>query len=260
MNDDEKYLFDLAGYLVLRDVLTTDEVARMNEAIDRHRDQLVPHERQFEGESQTLTSEVRQHWLEGMLAWQRPWCEPFRDLLVHPRIQPYLTEILGDGYRLDHGPSLVAMDKGCAGHYMHGGGVERQDFSQTYMCKFGKIYCGLTVVEFMLADEGPGDGGLAVIPGSHKTNFPMPQSLHLYEQYAEYVVEIHCRPGDAVIFSEATTHGTLKWQGDHQRRTMIYKYSPRFQAHAPGYHQATFPDYVDDMTPEQRQLLHPPHG
>ena len=112
MNDDEKYLFALAGYLVLRDVLTTDEVARMNEAIDRHRDQLVPHERQFEGESHTLTSEVRQHWLEGMLAWQRPWCEPFRDLLVHPRIQPYLTEILGGDYRLDHGPSLVAMDKG----------------------------------------------------------------------------------------------------------------------------------------------------
>jgi len=260
MNDDEKYLFDLSGYLVLRNVLNPDEVTQMNAAIDHHQNQLKPHERHFEGDSKTLTSEIRQHWLEGMLAWERPWCEPFRKALVHQRIRPYLLEILGGGYRLDHGPSLITMEKGCAGHYMHGGGVERQDFSQTYMCKFGKIYCGLTVVEFMLADEGPGNGGLALIPGSHKTNFAMPQGLHLYEKYQEYVKEIDCRAGDAVIFSEATTHGTLKWQGDHQRRTLIYKYSPRFQANDPGYHQATFPAYVEDMTPEQRQLLDPPKG
>ena len=39
MNNDEKYLFDLNGYLVIEDVLTPDEVARANEAIDRHQDQ-----------------------------------------------------------------------------------------------------------------------------------------------------------------------------------------------------------------------------
>ena len=64
------------------------------------------------------------------------------------------------------------MDKGDGGHYLHGGGVERQDFSQTYTFKYGQMFCGLTVVEFQLADEGPGDGGLAVIPGSHKANYP----------------------------------------------------------------------------------------
>jgi len=260
MNDDEKYFFDLSGYLVLRAVLTADEVACMNAAIDHHAEQLTPHERRFEGDSQALTSEIRQHWLEGMLAWERPYCEPFRELLVHSRIRPYLEEVLGSDYRLDHGPSLVTMETDCAGHYMHGGGVERPDFSQTYMYKQGKIYCGLTVVEFMLADEGPGDGGLALVAGSHKTNFPMPQSLHLYEEYQEYVKEIDCRAGDVVIFSEATTHGTLKWRGEHQRRTLIYKYSPHFQAHAPGYHETSFPTYVDDMTPQQRRLLRQPSG
>lgn len=261
MNEDEKYIFDLTGYLILRQLLTPDEVARCNAAIDHHSDQLVPHERQFEGDSQALKSDVRQHWLEGMLAWERPYCEPFRDLLVHPRIRPYLDEILGGGYRLDHEPSLVAMDKDCAGHYMHGGGVERQDFSQTYMFKQGKIYCGMTVVEVMLADEGPGDGGLAIVPGGHKTNFPLPIGLQHYEAYQEYVKEIHCKAGDAVIFSEATTHGTLKWQGDHQRRTLVYRYSPRFQALDRGFHEVTtYPAYVEDMTPEQRQVLHPAGG
>ena len=99
------------------------------------------------------------------------------------------------------------------------------------------MFCGLTAVEFQLADEGPGDGGLAVIPGSHKANFPLPEKLSLYEEHREYVKEVHSQAGDAIIFTEALTHGTLVWQGEHQRRSLIYKYSPSFQAHAPGYHQ-----------------------
>jgi hypothetical protein len=111
--------------------------------------------------------------------------------------------LLGGGYRLDHDPLLIAMDKGDGGHYLHGGAVERQDFSQTYAFKFGKMFCGLTVVEFQLADEGPGDGGLAAIPGSHKANFPLPEKLSFYEVQREYVKEVHTQAGDAIIFTEA---------------------------------------------------------
>jgi hypothetical protein len=40
----------------------------------------------------------------GQLSWPQPHCEPFRELLCHPRLQPVLNTILGPGYRLDHGP------------------------------------------------------------------------------------------------------------------------------------------------------------
>lgn len=40
MNEHEKYLFDLNGYLVVENVLTPDEVALCNEAIDRHADDI----------------------------------------------------------------------------------------------------------------------------------------------------------------------------------------------------------------------------
>ena len=36
MTDNEKFLFDLWGYVVVEDVLTSDEVALANEAVDRH--------------------------------------------------------------------------------------------------------------------------------------------------------------------------------------------------------------------------------
>ena len=252
MNDDEKYIFDLNGYLLLRDVMSSDLVARCNVAIDHHADQLAPPERQFEGDSKALASDVRQHWMNGMLTWDPPWCEPFRELLVQPRIKPYLSEILGGGYRINEGPDLVTMEKGCAGHYLHGGGIERPDFSQTYMWKHGQIYCGMTVVEFILADEGPGDGGLAIVLGGHKSNYPLPLDLQHYERYQELVKEIHLEAGDAVIFVEACTHGTLKWNGDHQRRALIYRYTPRFMNFG-----TKGPELRDDMTEEQQAVIQP---
>ena len=90
MTDDEKYLFDLTGYLVLEQVLTPEEVARCNEAIDRHADRLVEDERSLAGESEALEGTSHRKDLTGMLGWERPGCEPFRDLLVHPTVTPYM--------------------------------------------------------------------------------------------------------------------------------------------------------------------------
>jgi len=111
----------------------------------------------------------------------------------------------------------------------------------------------------MLADEGPGDGGLAVIPGSHKANFHCPQSMRRGEQYERYVVDVNAKAGDAVIFTEALTHGTLPWKAKHQRRALLYKFSPGYQAFSGGAHEKLFPDYILDMTEEQRAVMEPPH-
>ena len=97
MNADDKYLFDLTGYLVLRDVLTAEEVAQLNAGIDRHRDLMSEIDRSLSGDAQALQGTSRRKDLGGMLAWEQPWCEPFRKLLVHPKVKPYLEEILGQG-------------------------------------------------------------------------------------------------------------------------------------------------------------------
>ena len=36
MNEEQKYLFDLMGYIIVENALTTDEVAQCNAAIDHH--------------------------------------------------------------------------------------------------------------------------------------------------------------------------------------------------------------------------------
>ncbi len=259
MTDDEKYLFDLTGYLVLRDVLTPEEVERCNAAIDKHVDRLQEMEQSMAVGSKALEGTSHRRDLGGMLAWERPWCEPFRALLVHPRVVPYLEVILGKGFRLDHGPGLIAMDTGCEGGTLHGGSVERPDLSEAYFFKNGRIYCGLTVVEYLLADEGPGDGGVAVVPGSHKANLACPREMNRGEKYREHVGEVNGRAGDVVIFTQTSTQGTLPREAGPQRRARLYKFSPGFQAYGTGAHTVTYPDYIMDMTDAERAVMEQAH-
>ena len=124
----EKYVFDLNGFLVIRNAFDADMVRRANEAIDVHQDQV--HERVgklrtsglYGRESTALTGDgvTGRKDVGGMLGWQAPHRAPFRELLCHPTVARVLTSLLGVGYRLDHSPLLIAMDKGAEGHTLHG--------------------------------------------------------------------------------------------------------------------------------------------
>ena len=83
MTGEEKFQVDLEGYLVIKNVLTDDEVAEMNEIIDSGNRQGPP----------------------------SLWGEPFKRLIDHPTILPYLIDLLGPHVRLDHDYSLF-MQKG----------------------------------------------------------------------------------------------------------------------------------------------------
>jgi hypothetical protein len=106
-----KYLFDLNGYLVLRGVFSNDEVEAANTAIDVHIETEL-HERT--GELRTSGLYGRQSAplkgdgttgrfdMGGMLGWAKPHCEPFRNVLVHPKIVPVLTDLLGAPHTIHH--------------------------------------------------------------------------------------------------------------------------------------------------------------
>ena len=100
---------------------------------------------------------------------------------------------------------------------------------------------------------------MAVVPGGHKANYPIPEALRDCEAFQDEVVEVNVRAGDVVIFAEATIHGTLVWRADHQRRTLLYSYCPRYQTLVPTIDEVSYPPYVRDMTPEQQAVLRPPH-
>ena len=78
--------------------------------------------------------------LGGCLQWPQPHCQPFRSLIAHSNLVPYMDELLGPGWRLDGGGIGVMLAKaGRGGHGLHGAGdllarVWQPDFARSCLC------------------------------------------------------------------------------------------------------------------------------
>jgi ectoine hydroxylase-related dioxygenase (phytanoyl-CoA dioxygenase family) len=259
MDDTEKFLFDLQGFLHVPEFLAAEEVKSLNDAFDANADKVKEDGNSNTAESKTLAGDRKRDLFDGMLAWRQPWCQPFRDLLTHPKSIPYLDELLGRGWRMDHSPFMLQADAGAEGLVLHGSTSRTFFGGSHYVYRNGEMRCGMIVLQFQLTHIKEGDGGLCCVPGSHKANFPCPGEIASLEKYEHLAYNIPCEAGDMVIFNEATIHGTLPWTAGHPRRSLLYRYSPWYLHYAGGYHQSNFPDWVAELTDAQRAVLEPPY-
>lgn len=263
MKEEEKYFFDLMGYLVVEGVLSPDEVAEGNAAIDHYsaKIRVRPQEESLSHGSKALEGKSGRLELSGMLHWEKTWCQPFRQMLVHPRIISYLNEMMGKGFRLDHGPLLIGMQGGTEGHYLHGAG-EPYSPVVAYHHQNGRMFCGGVTVAWQLRDVAPGDGGFAIVPGSHKANYPCPPGVRSVENDLGLVKQVAMKAGDVLFFAECATHGTLPWKGKGERRSVLYKYAARHIARAAGPDAAPenrWGEWTKELTEEQRAVLYGPY-
>lgn len=247
MNEQERYLFDLMGYLVVEDVLGPAELAELNALINR-RDPWGQYAREHQG---STVGEGNLH--VGPL---HEWEEPFRRLISHSKIVPYLTEMIGPKFRFDHGYAIF-MKKGGSQHRLHGGNTP-YDPGQYYHWRNERMYNGLIVVSFALGDVRPGDGGFAAIPGSHKSNLPCPAEFKTFETTGPWLQQVPQKAGSAIMFTEALTHGTWPWTVDTERRSLLYKYSPGHMSWAQKYPSADDAPGAD-WSAEARRILEPPY-
>ena len=99
MTEQEKFLFDLWGYVVIKNVLNEDEVASANVATDHH--QITNRPTGLAQNSSALKAENgRGEFQRNPLTFEHPYCQPFRHMLVHPKVISILNEILGVGFEV----------------------------------------------------------------------------------------------------------------------------------------------------------------
>jgi hypothetical protein len=198
--------------------------------------------------------------VQKMLEWEEPDAAPFRELLSVPDVDHLLRHVLGERYRLMSQPSGLLMDKGSDGHSLHGGAVERQVAGgqrEGFSFVGDTIRAGMVVVEFVLADEGPGHGGLVLAPGSHKANLATPRERWPQDgRLPPYLTEVQAQAGDAIVFCEALRHGSLKWRADHQRRVVIMRCVPEHYATDVSLLESG-DEWVGRLSAEQRAVLRP---
>ena len=170
MNDTEKFLFDLQGFIVVRDFLSQREVKTLNDAFDANWDQR--REDPIGDPSGNMAGRDKRGLFTDMLTWEQPHCRPFRDLLAHPKLLPLSRHPararLEARPRAVHAHRSARASRGCASTAPPTSSTMARASTRTLTARCA---VGLLVVQYALHDQNPGDGGLCVIAGSHKANF-----------------------------------------------------------------------------------------
>ncbi len=232
----ERYLFDLNGYLILKNALTPEQVAACNATYDEIA--------KFEGErgwhgNVMISNSGKQEGLGMQQLYEAG--DVWEELIDHPSWFEKIKHFIGtddpENFDGHHGPAFI--DE-CFGTIRGPGGAQRLHsggHAGTIRTQFrfhaGKFHCGQVNVLVALTDIGPGDGATMVIPGSHKSNIAHPQTVALDKRGealsvdgVEGAIECHMKAGDALMFVDAIAHGSARRTNPGQRRIAVYRYGP----------------------------------
>jgi hypothetical protein len=252
MNENERYFFDLNGYLTVPSAISAEQIRTLNGMIDEHIATSPDPQLQSIGFGDVLS------WRGEMLNLiDNPPVLPYLDALFGP--MPWSNADRGPFFRLDHAYITVIRPgaKDAGAFVLHGGGTP-YDPGQFYHFKDSRMFNGLVVVAYNITDVNPGDGGLGVVPGSHKANLRLPKDWQDLRKGSPVAKAVTGAAGTAVFFTEALSHGTLPWNGKHERRTVFLKYHAYCSAFSDNYLDEVSAEW-DELTERQRRILEAPN-
>jgi hypothetical protein len=228
MTEEERFRFDLSGFLVRPAILSPDEVAAIVNQIDRIKhdpESLAPEHRDVPG-------------------------GPASVLIDHPQVIDVVQELIGSDIRLEN-CSCVWRKKGEEHGGLHSGGPQQADPIFGYRVKNGRIHAGMVRVIFELTDIAFEDQSTHFLIGSHKADFAIhPDHLSLEEgKRSPFLTSYACPAGSAVFFTENLCHAGPVWQKDTPRVTVLNAYSHL----ATHWHRLKTPPAVIHGLPREKQ-------
>ncbi len=238
VTDDQKFEFDVRGYLHLRGALSSEEVSQYQEWVSETQHTDV-HALNADA-PQNLQHQINRPVSRMIDADPRFGC-----LLDHPAVEPLLVEFLGADYRhIDN--DLYFTHPGFKGGGWHRG-VKAHP---TGHVAEGKFICPMVKVFYCLTDVGPNEGEFVVVPGSHKAQFEIPTDRvdlpgqHVFDDVSA---------GDLIIFNEALLHNGRPNPSNKTRQTLIVNLGRQDAGVWPGYTPAN--DTLQALTVRQREIL-----
>ncbi|HLK60353.1 MAG TPA: phytanoyl-CoA dioxygenase family protein [Chthonomonadaceae bacterium] len=228
MTEEERFLFDVAGYLVIPDALTPAEVETCLAAAKRIHAPYPPDE-----------------WRQiGAAYEQEPAFEP---LIDHPSVFPKVRALMGDYFILQSSWCTLS-PPGFPGGGWH------QDGSGPY--EFRRLALPTPLVQlrigFFLTDQSEPDmGNMVMIPGSHNCALRPPKSL---EGDNMPLREIICgKSGTALMFHQGVFHCGTRNCRDYPRFIQHVVFAPPWLI--PSDRMQNDPAFMERTTPLRRALL-----
>ncbi len=223
LTEEEKWYFDLQGYLILRQVIPSGTVDQLCGVID-HWFSMNPADvpKPVNVNKREYTSHIGNPQYGHVL---------FQELAQNEKIMRVVMGLMWNRPRLfvsavhhqvkrpieEHGKKVFHKD--------HSGFEFPPEFSNPhndYQAGSGKIYCNFVNASIALSDVPPGMG-FACVPGSHKSQIKCPASITYDNEFAP-AETFEMQAGDCIIFSPALIHDSLWWQAEHDRIAVINRY------------------------------------
>lgn len=244
--------FDIYGFVLLENILTTDEIQPMKDALYRIRagDNL-------EGKKVYLNWRGKHHAHMGNLVEYDP---ALLGYAAHPKLVPLVEEVVGGTVRLEETEAIINsrnpdedLDELYKRKYnptgfhrgtQHGWG--------TYM-EQNKFHCIFVKTLAYLTDVGPDDGGTCVIPGSHRLTWKQKEMIDAALSEDKLIHQVEASAGSVLLFAEALVHSTTNIRSDNERVILIAGYTPPMVREWPG--NEVSPEFIETLPEEIRPLI-----
>jgi ectoine hydroxylase-related dioxygenase (phytanoyl-CoA dioxygenase family) len=236
MTDEQRWLFDLQGFIVVRDVLTPEHCRRLVERLDAvARSERGQEHTDGRGEP-TRRQDVHRLIEKDAL---------FLDMIDHEPVISLIQELVGTPKLIDHDGILVPRTEESGGWHR---GVGPYGFSQTN----GHFQCLMVKAFYYLTDVGKDESPTRLVPGSHKATVPHPKVAR--DDAVPGMIELETPARSVLIFSEAVLHAGNANRSDKVRKSIVYNYGPSYVEPWEGY-RASPELLARDHSPLRRQLL-----
>lgn len=267
----QDYMFDLQGCLLLEGAVSKEDVAEMNAWVDDHEEAVDGNRRRgASDDSGTWIGNVETHTYgeQDGLNFQNivEAGAVFERMIDHPswiNLAKRYINVDVNGISIHENFLTVRGPGGFIN--IHCGGHAPLCYLSFRHPNTGAWMVGQINVLVALTDIGPGDGPTVLVPGSHKSTEVHPRLWidgkgkvsHGREPAGTAVgmQEMYMKAGDALFFTDAISHGSAERTNEGFRRTLVYRYSPRFVRTR--FHYVPSDGLLERLTDEQRKIIQP---
>jgi hypothetical protein len=228
LTHEEKYHFDLHGYIVLKGVVPPEDIGRMIGLCDEwhgldEADLPVPLRTYTDKNTKETAARAINHVEYADEAFQRLALnrEIMRCVMALTRNCP---QLLGAALtRNTRDSDDIPFHNGMSGDWR----LPANDYQATSDGPFATfLNAAVSLVDV------PSGSGFVCVPGSHKAYFERPEHIDLYTE-PPTVVNVCPNAGDVVLFTEALCHGGRRWTADYARRTVFVRYAASYASWTP---------------------------
>jgi len=220
---EDRFLFDLQGCQLLRNVLSGDECSEILAAVRRAEPpeyddaEWMARATTYGKPMPTRLKDGNSVRMNGLFRF-----DPVFDRLIdHPKVLPRLNEFMGDPQIIN--TWSISKEKG----HDAGNGWHRGMAPTYYTFRNGQVRTGMLNVVWFLTDNGAEDGCMTAVPGSHKNNIDLPWNDY-HGLKMPGAVPVIGKAGDVFMFSESVLHTGLAKTTGGTRTNLYFNYLHRY--------------------------------